>query len=146
MTRYIEQILADDEHILADTRLHWIIYFWPGFFTVITLGLALPITIFFLVGAFIRQFSSDFAVTDKRLVAKSGFIRRSTVEQRLNKIELIHVEQSIWGRLLGFGNVIVHGTGDSSSLFGPIAQPLDFKRAIEDAIEDFEANGGAGRR
>lgn len=136
MTRYIEQILASDEHILVDARLHWVIYFWPAFFTIITLGIALPITIFFLVGAFIRQISEDFAVTNKRLVAKSGFISRSTMEQRLNKIELIHVEQSIWGRLLGFGNIIVHGTGDSSSLYGPIAHPLDFKRAIEDALEN----------
>ncbi|WP_161495051.1 PH domain-containing protein [Caulobacter sp. BP25] len=85
------------------------------------------------------QLNSDFAVTNKRLIAKFGFINRTTIEQRLNKVDTIIVNQGVLGRILNYGKIIVRGTGVSASPFGPIAQPLDFKRAIEEAIEATEA-------
>ncbi len=138
MARYVDQILSADETVLFDAKVHWAIYIWPTFWTLITGGLALPVTFFWYVFALLYHLNSDFAVTNKRLIAKFGFISRTTIEQRLNKIDTIIVNQGILGRMLNYGKITVRGTGVSASPFGPIANPLDFKRSIEQAIEAYE--------
>jgi uncharacterized membrane protein YdbT with pleckstrin-like domain len=139
VARYIDQVIAGDEKILFDAKVHWGIYIWPTFWTVVSFGFLLPITFFWFIFALMYQLNSDFAVTNKRLIAKFGFINRTTIEQRLNKVDTIIVNQGVLGRMLNYGKVVVRGTGVSASPFGPISQPLDFKRAIEEAIEATEA-------
>lgn len=143
MARYIDQIIAGDEKVLFDAKVHWAIYIWPIFWTIVTFGFAIPITAVWFILALMYQLNSDFAVTNKRLVAKFGFISRTTIEQRLVKVDTIIVNQGILGRILDYGKVTVRGTGVSSSPFGPISQPLDFKRAIEAAIEATEGKSAS---
>ena len=112
-------------------------------------GFTIPFMIFMLVtffsgvlgmiNALIYYYNSDFVLTDRRVLSKFGLLSRTTSEQRLSKIESIHVHQSILGRLLGYGSLTVTGTGSSTTQFSPMADPLACKRAIEAELDRIRA-------
>jgi uncharacterized membrane protein YdbT with pleckstrin-like domain len=87
--------------------------------------------------ALIIIFTTEFAVTNRRVIAKSGFIRRHTLEMLLLKIESVAVHQSILGRLLDFGTVTVTGTGGTKEGFRAIVEPLAVRRKINQIIEHY---------
>ncbi len=84
-----------------------------------------------IVIALVRRSSTELAVTNRRVIAKFGFIGRSTVEMNLAKIESVRVEQSVMGRLFGFGSIIVVGTGSTMDPIPFIANPMAFRQAIQ---------------
>ncbi len=86
------------------------------------------------VVAHIIWLTSEFAVTNMRVVAKTGFVRRSTAETLLSKIEAIGVDQRLVGRMLGFGTVQITGTGGTRETFKKIARPLELRRQIQSQI------------
>src|SRR5262245_46861682 len=100
---------------------------WIGF------GLLL-IAFFPLFGAWIRRSSAEFAVTNKRVILKVGFIQKKTAEMFLNKIESVGVEQSITGRVFGYGTIIIRGTGGSLEPFDNVSAPLEFRRQVQEQI------------
>ena len=81
----------------------------------------------------IRYVSSEFAVTDKRVIIKIGLLHRRTLEMLLIKVEAISVDQSIAGRIFGYGTIVVVGTGGTREAFENIASPLEFRRAVQAA-------------
>lgn len=81
--------------------------------------------------------SLDMGITDKRVVFKKGIIGRSTDEIRLNAIETVEVEQSVFGRMLGYGTVKVTGRGDSILRFTDIDEPIEVKKAIASVINNY---------
>lgn len=86
------------------------------------------------IRAIIRFETSEFAVTNKKVIAKRGFISRSTQELLLDRVEGIAVQQGVLGRLLGYGTIIVTGTGTARALFSNIAKPLEFKQKLQDQL------------
>ena len=60
-----------------------------------------------------------------------GFIQRHTVETMLGKVESIGVEQSLVGRVLDYGTILVVGTGGTQDSFKNIANPLEFRRKVQ---------------
>lgn len=92
---------------------------------------------FFLIGAHLFVYrliefkTSEFAVTSKRVLIKRGFIRRHSLEILLAKVESIGVDQSPLGRLLGFGTIVVSGTGGTKERFKNISRPLEFRKNIQ---------------
>ena len=95
---------------------------------------------FFVLGAIngivavLRYFSSEFAVTDKRVIIKVGVLRRRSLELLRSKIEGIAVDQSLLGRMLGYGNIAVTGTGGSNERFKNVTGPFEFRRAVQGAV------------
>lgn len=87
-----------------------------------------------LQGAII-MFATEFAITNRRIVAKRGFIRRHTLEILLPQVESVSVNQSVLGRLLNFGVVTVTGTGGTSESFRAIVDPVDVRRKINQILE-----------
>jgi uncharacterized membrane protein YdbT with pleckstrin-like domain len=85
--------------------------------------------------AIIRRNSTELAVTNRRVIAKFGFIGRRTIEMNLAKIESVRVEQSVMGRLFDFGSVVVVGTGSSLDPIPFIAHPIAFRQAIQAATD-----------
>lgn len=85
------------------------------------------------ISPIIRQMTSEFVITNKRIIMKTGFITRKTFEMNLQKIESVNVDQSFWGRLLGFGSVTIIGTGGSRESFTDISNPLLFRRKFQEA-------------
>lgn len=95
------------------------------------------------IPALIYYYNSDFVLTDRRVIAKFGLLSRSTSEQRLSKVESIHVYQSLLGRLLNYGTVTVTGTGSSITKFGPMVDPIDCKHAIEGQLDLYRGDRAA---
>jgi len=86
--------------------------------------------IFFGIG-FVRRSATEMAVTNKRVIVKSGLANRRTIELLLSRIESIAVEEPALGRLLGYGTVIVRGTGGTPEVFPQIARPLEFREQVQ---------------
>lgn len=87
--------------------------------------------------ALIIMFTTEFAVTNRRVIAKTGFIRRHTLEMLLPKIESVSVNQNILGRLLNFGTVTVTGTGGTKESFRAIVEPIGVRKKINQIIEGY---------
>jgi uncharacterized membrane protein YdbT with pleckstrin-like domain len=81
--------------------------------------------------------TTEFAVTNRRVIAKTGFIRRHTLEMLLMKIESVAVNQNILGRMLNFGVVTVTGTGGTKESFRAIGQPFAVRKIISQIIEQY---------
>ena len=94
-----------------------------------------------LLAAVIKRQSSDFAVTNKRVMMKVGVFSARSVELLLNKIEAIAVNQSLVGRIFGYGDIEVTGSGGTKEEFASIQAPLEFRRAVQSVTD---AQHGAG--
>jgi uncharacterized membrane protein YdbT with pleckstrin-like domain len=93
----------------------------------------LAAAIFFGIG-FVRRSATEMAVTNKRVIVKSGIVDRRTIELLLPRIESIAVEEPALGRVLGYGTVIVRGTGGTPEVFPQIARPLEFREQVQRQI------------
>ena len=82
------------------------------------------------VHAWFRQFTTEIAVTDRRIIYKTGFISRETAEMNMHRVETVAVEQSIVGRVLNYGTVDIRGTGAGIEDLKMIADPLALRSAI----------------
>jgi uncharacterized membrane protein YdbT with pleckstrin-like domain len=131
---YVDSNLMKGESVLYRAHLHWIIFFWPAllFFLIVP-----------LVAAMIRKATSEFAVTNRRVIVKVGVIRRTTLEINLVKVESIGVDQSLLGRLLNYGTIAVVGTGGTREAFNDIADPMGFRRAVNEATADVQQVAGS---
>ena len=94
------------------------------------LGLALIIGLV----AHVKFVTSVFVVTDQRVLIKVGWIQRRSLETLLAKIEGIVVEQGLAGRVLGYGTIIVTGTGGTHERFDMIADPMQFRKHVQEQI------------
>lgn len=142
---YVQSVIMPGEAVLAQAHTHWFIYVGPAcwlvFALVITsvlppLGIVLLLfAAVLLFRAWLYSYSTELAVTSKRVIAKFGFIRRDTVELRHDKIESFHVKQGIIGRIFNFGSIVVTGSGGTNAPIPYIANPLRFRSAALTGIE-----------
>jgi uncharacterized membrane protein YdbT with pleckstrin-like domain len=157
---YLDDHLLTGEQIVYRARLHWIIF--GASIALIALGIALAIILqatqhdywylgmavvgiglLVAIGPAIRYVSSEFAVTDKRVLAKHGFIERESIETLLSKIEAIGVDQGIVGRLLDYGSITITGTGGTEESFPRISAPLEFRRQIQSQVVALDERRGS---
>ena len=120
MGKYIENNLIKDEHIEFETTYHWIIF----------CNLRALFTLF--IAPLIDRYSDEFAITNKRVIIKTGLISRKTFEMNLSKIESVNVDQSILGRMLGYGTIRIVGSGGTKEAFPNIQKPLEFRRKFQE--------------
>ena len=163
---YIHKNLMEGEQVTYTTKRHWII-FLPAL-VYFLLGLALLIAalvlpsaqqdervawaldvfagvaglaaVWSVVPALIDSITSEFGVTNRRVIVKVGWLRRRSLETLLSKVEGIEVEQSILARVFGYGTITVTGTGGSREPFDRIAAPLEFRRKVQE--QTLAAQGG----
>jgi uncharacterized membrane protein YdbT with pleckstrin-like domain len=138
---YIDANLLPDEKIVYRAPLHWIVFWKPS--ALILCGIVflllqpivgmvvVAIGLLALIPPAIDYATSEFGVTNKRVIIKIGFLRRRTLELLLRHVEAISVEQSVMGRVLNYGSVTLTGTGGVREVFGNIWNPLDFRRRIQ---------------
>ena len=138
---YIEGNLINGESIIHQSKLHWVVFLWPTICFFVGIALLSSVGIFFIliavimgVVSFINYKTSEFGITNKRVIVKVGFIRRNSLEVLLNKIEGIQVEQGILGRVLGFGSIVVSGTGGTKDPFHNIEAPFEFRKKAQEQI------------
>ena len=106
---YIDDSLIEGETILHRARVSWWSQFWLVFLGVLLL--VVVIGLFLLIAAWIRVRSTEIAITNRRVIAKFGFVKRDTVEINLEKVEALKVEQGFLGRMLNYGTVFISGAG-----------------------------------
>lgn len=122
MGRYVADNLIVGETVVYETRLHWIVFFsLRGLLTLWILPL-------------VERVTSEYAITNKRVIVKRGLISRRTLELNLQRVESVSVDQSILGRLLGYGTITIIGTGGTREPFHRIAHPLEFRKAVEEQL------------
>jgi uncharacterized membrane protein YdbT with pleckstrin-like domain len=128
---YIDQSLIPGETLIHRARVSW----WSQF-PVVLLGiltLVVVVGLAFLVMAWVRVRSTELAITNRRVIAKFGFVQRHTVEINLEKVEALRVDQGFWGRMLNFGTIHITGSGGSVEPIPQIADPLVFRRKFMEA-------------
>lgn len=148
---YIDRNLLDGEQVVFRTRLHWLLFMGPVLLTLVVLlpiawllydgswrsfsWIPIGIAMLILFAKFIIRQSSNFAVTNKRVMMKIGVFHTRSVELLLNKIEAIAVDQSLTGRMLDYGDIIVTGSGGTNESFSRIQSPLKFRRAVQSVTD-----------
>ena len=153
---YIKKNLMSGENITYRAKLHWIVFIRPIIFFVVSIllfiianrstdeliiGLSMSFGIliivivpFIAIFTLITYYTSEFGITNKRIIMKIGFIRRKSLEILLSKVESIQVNQGIIGRILGYGSLVVSGTGGTKDPFNKISKPLEFRRKTQEQI------------
>jgi hypothetical protein len=150
---YVDRRLTTGESVLYHARLHWVIFVAPalialagvaaialgggarfgGALQLIGFGLLLLAGAMALVRWLVRT-SSEFVVTNRRVLIKVGVLGRHSLELLLTKVEGIGVDQDLWGRLLDYGTVVVSGTGGTREAFTKIADPLRFRTEVQSRV------------
>ncbi|MEZ5919921.1 MAG: PH domain-containing protein [Parvularculaceae bacterium] len=163
MAGYVEKTLAPGEDIVYRANFNWTYSFFPVFwfalgsapvvmYLMLQYGQGVPAEDlragwYFVGGGFIagsvilinhmiKLWTTEFVVTNSRFVFKTGLLARHTQEVSLNKIEEIKLQQSVWGRLFGYGSLSLHGTGVGLIKLPNIDNPIHVRRIIETAKAD----------
>jgi uncharacterized membrane protein YdbT with pleckstrin-like domain len=116
MGSYVDNNLIKGETVAFETTYHWIIF----------LSLRSILTLF--ISPALARWSDEFAITNYRIIIKLGLISRRTLEMNLNKVETVNVDQSILGRMLGYGTIRIVGTGGTNEIFENISRPIEFRK------------------
>jgi uncharacterized membrane protein YdbT with pleckstrin-like domain len=163
LVSYAEKHLIAGETVQYETKLHWIVMLghlvvalalaaagvallvWPvtssrtelARYTAEmgwgSLALFVLAAIVFFIGV-VRRGATEMAVTNRRVIVKTGLANRRTLELLLARIESVVVEEPAMGRVLGYGTVIVRGTGGTPEVFPQIAHPLQFREQVQRQI------------
>lgn len=162
---YVDAHLLPGERVVYRARLHWIAFRWSLFLLILAVVVAVAgqlvssvpqndawklwipavlaaLAVVFAIGPWIKLSSSEFAVTDKRVLVKVGLVQRDSLETLLSKVEAIGVDQTLLGRMLGFGTITIVGTGGTRETFERIAAPLEFRRQVQAQIVANEERRG----
>lgn len=129
--RYIDDSLAPGEEILQRGKYPGV--FWFGAWAALILLGIVIVGIFIFVRSAIVMSTTDFAVTNRRIILKRGWLNRKTQELAVESVEGVILDQSLLARMFGYGNIVVTGTGDAVIRFPPMAHPVAFRRSIETA-------------
>ena len=164
---YVDANLVPGEMVMYETKLHWVVMIWHLIFGLLLLagavvlllyaqrstdlqlrdvhlieggGAALAIfgIVIILVGL-ARRSATEMAVTNRRVIIKTGLASRKTIEMLLNKVESIEVTEPALGRMLGYGSILVIGTGGTSEPFHTMAHPLVFRSQVQQQIEKLQS-------
>jgi uncharacterized membrane protein YdbT with pleckstrin-like domain len=134
MGSYVSSVISEGEHVLYEARINK----WSMFPSFIIGLLGLPIFglgLIIWIEAVIRYKTTELVITNKKIIAKFGFIRRDTIEMLLPKVESIQVKQSMFGRMLNYGHIIVSGAGNPQAPVPGIDSPIQFRRVFMEIQE-----------
>jgi len=150
---YIKKNLIKDENIIHISKYHWIIFF--NFWLIIlflfsilwlfssqsifeyTIGyVILGYVITIILRTLINIITTEFVITNKRVIIKEGLISKYFVELLLSKIEGINVYQSIFGRILGYGSIHINTIGGDYEPFNRIKYPMMFRKKVLEQMEN----------
>ena len=148
---YVQRVLQPGEMIRHTASPHWIVY-WPGTLCIVAAGAVLlfgprlwadhptfwtwvasliaVVGLFLLIREWYGWWTTEIAVTNLRVIYKTGFIQRRTNEMNMDKVESVQVDQSILGRILDYGTVVITGTGAGLEALSEIAHPIELRNSI----------------
>jgi uncharacterized membrane protein YdbT with pleckstrin-like domain len=135
---YVDGVLISGESVLH--RGH--VSLWPHAWKIVLGIVLLPLFglgLVFLAWVWILYRTTEIAITNKRIIAKFGFISRSTIEINLPKVESVQVDQGVIGRVLDYGTIIVAGAGTPNLSIPGAAEPLEFRKHFMEATDRLQA-------
>lgn len=139
MSSYVEGALVSGERVIHIGHISLWSLWGP-----ITLGIVLlpafGLGLVFLLWAWIRYRTTELAITNRRVIAKFGFISRRTIEINISKVESIQVDQGIGGRIFNFGTLLISGAGAPQAPIPGISRPLLFRKAFIEAQDQPSAS------
>lgn len=134
---YITDTLAADETLLAEGKISkWSLF--HIYCAAVIFGVSiicLPISAMLLLYAYLKIRSTEMGITSKRVIRKSGVIMRDTSEIRLSKVESVSVKQGFLGRIFGYGDIYIVGTGGNCAVMKGVRDPLAFRAKVQEAFE-----------
>ncbi|HKH97158.1 MAG TPA: PH domain-containing protein [Beijerinckiaceae bacterium] len=147
---YVNEVLQPDETVRFRTNVHWSVYLKA--ITALVIGLALLAwywrdgtgsmvlllaaaafgvsALILVVPPFLERLGTEIAITDRRIIYKTGLVQRHTVEISMDKVESVDVDQSVLGRIFGYGTVTVRGTGEAAEPLRNVAAPIALRNAV----------------
>jgi uncharacterized membrane protein YdbT with pleckstrin-like domain len=155
---YIDETLHEGERVIDRTHRHWIDLLGPALFVVVVAAgaavaipaspaplawlclAAIAVVVLNLGLKYLLMKTTEFVVTNDRIIFKTGWLSRRTTEMTVANVESIDVIQSIPGRILGYGTVLIRGTGSSWEPMQRIARVIAFKMAASEAISHGRAS------
>ena len=152
---YITKSLVAGEKLVFETGPHWSVIFWPvvlglllaagGVFCLtqhdrgqgFTIGGAvlLAIAVVIVIAAVVKRNATEIAVTNRRVIIKTGLASRRSLEIMLGKVESIGITEPMMGRILGYGTVVIHGTGGTPEPFVKIAHPAELRKHVQEQAD-----------
>lgn len=151
---YVRRNLIAGETLIYTTGVHWSVLFWPVILVLILTGggiacfvwgtfagkieigtLLIGFALIYLLFAVMKRNSTEIAVTNRRVIIKTGMASRRSLEIMLQKVESIGISETFWGRCLGYGSVMIHGTGGTPEPFHKIAHPSEFRKHVQEQID-----------
>ena len=161
---YVQSNLVPGEKVIYETRLHWIVMLGHMAVGFLLLALPGALLLYYarnqsgidskelhlmeggaavllisglvvILAGMVRRNATEMAVTNRRVVIKTGLASRKTIEMLLNKVESIEVSETAAGRMLGYGTIVVIGTGGTPEPFHKVAHPLQFRSHVQQQIE-----------
>lgn len=134
MSSYIDSVISSGEKIEHQAKVS----IW-SMLPLFILGLILlplyGLGLIFWIAAVLRYTTTELAITNKKIIAKFGFIKRDTIELLLPKAESVQVNQSILGRMFNYGSVVVSGAGNPQAPVPGIAEPIEFRKKFMEIQE-----------
>lgn len=134
---YVESVLMPGETIIEKAQIHWFIFvmdvlillvgFWLTQIEMLFAIVVVACAVFITVRDLIYYLTTELALTNKRVIAKFGWVQRNTIELSLARVESLTVNQSICGRLFNFGTLTINGIGGIQTPIPVIADPLTFR-------------------
>jgi uncharacterized membrane protein YdbT with pleckstrin-like domain len=138
--KYLNKTLSSNETVVSNPKVSKWCLFNPYLllilgilFSPITAGLSL-LTVIFPIMAHFYRWTTEYGVTNKKVMFKTGWIRRKTDELYTKKIEGVDVVQGIQGRIFGYGDLVFSGTGSQTVVFKMVPNPLEVKKLVQETI------------
>jgi len=128
--KFIKSTLPDNETIEMEISFHWT-HTLVAWLYLLVLGW-LIIGVFLFISMYLEKWTTERALTNRRLILKRGFIRRKTEEISFNRVEEINLSQSILQRILGSGDIKVTGTGAGEIMLKNIDDPLEVQKKVNE--------------
>ncbi|MDR3720580.1 MAG: PH domain-containing protein [Candidatus Acidoferrales bacterium] len=159
---YVEKNLIPGEKLMYRTGVHWSVLFGSAIVAAIVAGAGIAILAYrndiaghgipvngteiagmalvavaaiFFGYRVVKKNATEIAVTDRRVIIKTGMTSRRSLEIMLAKVESIGIDETLMGRMLGYGTVVIHGTGGTPEPFTKIAHPSEFRMAVQQQID-----------
>jgi len=163
---YADSLLSTGERITHRVRQHWLVLVWGARIPIAAIIAALLLVILspkdgeapsvvlgwltallfigglaFLTWATMRYLNTEFVLTNRRVVQVEGVVNKRATDSSLEKINDAVLTQSIFGRMLGFGDLDVLTAAEAGiERFRMIIDPIGFKRAMLDAKHEYEVD------
>lgn len=136
MGKYVENNLGKNENIVKKAELNWVSLI-PTWFGGLLFSFLLLIPLIKAIIATVKFFNVELAITNKRVIGKTGVVNTSALDAPLNKIQNVSVRDSLWGKILNYGTVQID-TAAGKYTFNMVKNANAFKGMVMAQIDQYE--------